>query len=88
MLPDGHRAATLVAVEMRCLQLVELFVHGTHRNDPPDYGPPDTGCQGWAGVRHLLAVQRGQGIRKVQKVETVQHVQGVRAAARSAMGTL
>src|SRR3990172_10632890 len=42
-LPDGHRPATLVAVEVRGLQLVELFVHGPHRDDPPDYGPPGGG---------------------------------------------
>ena len=42
-LPDGHRPATLVAIEVRRLQLVELFVHKRHRNDPPDYGPPGGG---------------------------------------------
>jgi len=46
-LPHRHRLATGIAIEVRRLQLLELFVHGPHRNDPPDYGPPDRGCQGW-----------------------------------------
>jgi len=43
-LPDRHRSAAPVAIEMRRLQLLELFFHGPHRGE---YGPRDGECQGW-----------------------------------------
>jgi len=43
-LPDRHRSAAPVAIEVRRLQLLELFFHGPHRGE---YGPRDGECQGW-----------------------------------------